>query len=269
MSGNQTKNNSNLTDIFSGLEYFCVFVGEPRSGHSVVGTIINAHRNALISHNLGIFDYISRKISRYELFSLILERDRWLFERNREIGGYSYNIPEQWLGYYEELRVIGDKRAGATSRYLSRHPTALAELSSIVGLPICVIHHIRNPWDNISSIYSRKILGQERSLSESADFYFDMLDGCMCGLSEADAGIKVVRTYHEELVSDPVSVVKVILDSLSLPIDDEFLSGCQKFVHDSPRMTRYNVDWPEDLRIRIEDKIQEYEFLRRYSHSVP
>ena len=34
------------------LKYYCMFIGYPSSGHSVVGAFIDAHRNAIVSHEL-------------------------------------------------------------------------------------------------------------------------------------------------------------------------------------------------------------------------
>ena len=39
-------------DDFDRVERFCLFVGYPRSGHSIVGAVLNAHRDAVISHEL-------------------------------------------------------------------------------------------------------------------------------------------------------------------------------------------------------------------------
>ena len=38
--------------IWDGLDSFCLFCGYRRSGHSAIGSVIDAHPDALISHEL-------------------------------------------------------------------------------------------------------------------------------------------------------------------------------------------------------------------------
>ena len=255
-------------EMFPELERFCVFVGEPRSGHSVLGTLINAHRNALISHNLDVLDLLRSGLGRADILQRIRERDRWMARRNREIGGYRYEVPGTWLGWDDAVRVIGDKRAGATSRYLYEEPDLLSRLQETIGLPLCVIHHVRNPWDNISSICTRKTLGQERTLEETTDYYFQMLEGCVRGLSAMDPSMTLLRTYHEDMIRDPETELPRIFAHLELPLDEAFLGHCLRFIHPAPRQTRHDVNWPAGLIADIESRIRRYGFLDRYAFEM-
>jgi len=44
---------------FSKLRNFVLFVGYPRSGHSLVGSLIDAHPHAIIAHEVKILAYVS------------------------------------------------------------------------------------------------------------------------------------------------------------------------------------------------------------------
>lgn len=250
---------------FSKLERYCAFVGQPRSGHSVLGALINAHRNALVSHNLDALDYLRAGVAPDDLFSLILERDRWLADQDREIGGYSYDVPGLWTGYVEELRVIGDKRAGATSRHLMEDPTLLRDLPARVGLPVSVIHHVRNPWDNIASIAAREGIARGRSLPELADYYFSLLDAAQRGIAAVGSETRVLRTYHEDLIREPKAELRGVFALLDLPVGAAFLDDAARFLHAKPRPTRHAADWPAGLVDSIAERAQAYEFLDRYS----
>jgi hypothetical protein len=253
---------------FDGLQRFCIFVGQSRSGHSVVATLLNAHRHAVVSHNLDALGHLHEGVDREHLFLLILERDRWLGEQDREIGGYSYDVEGLWLGDHGDIRVIGDKRAGATSRLLSAEPGRLRTLADEVGLPVHVIHHVRNPWDNISSIWSRRTLGVDRTLSEAADHYFEMLDGAVRGLAAAAGELRWLRTYHEDLIATPSPVLEELFGLLELPVDAPFLDACAAFIHAEPRRTRQDAPWTQGLIRDVEARVREFAFLDRYSFDV-
>lgn len=250
---------------FDGVERYCIFVGQSRSGHSVLGTLLNAHRHALVSHNLDALDYLAAEVGRDDLFLLILERERWMAERERKIGGHSYDVPGLWLDDHSDIRVIGDKRAGATSRHLAKNPDLIRALPARVGHEVCAIHHVRDPFDNISSIWTRKTLGIERSLPEAADHYFEMLDGAVRGLSAAGANIHWIRTYHEDLIREPRSVLIPVFAMLELVVDEYFLKKCEAFVHNELRRTRHAAPWSPELKREVAERARAYNFLDRYA----
>ena len=249
---------------FAAIERFCVFVGQPRSGHSVVGTLVNAHRHAVVSHNLDALAYLRAGVGRGELFQLILERDRSFSAGERKMGRYSYAVPGQWLGYYDEIRVLGDKRAGATSRHLAAQPTLLRDLPAVVGLPVVVIHHVRNPWDNIASIWQWGHTRRGRDLPEVAEAYFARSEAAARGLAEAGSAVRLLRSFQEELIRDPRALMRRVLDGLCLPVDDSFLEACERFVHREPRPTRHAVPWPDGLVAGIAERAQRCDFLAHY-----
>ena len=249
---------------FAALERFVLFVGHPRSGHSAVGTLINAHRHAAVSHNLDALALLRDGVRPDELFERILERDRSFAADGGRMGRYSYDVPGQWLGHHGEIRVVGDKRSGATSRHLAGQPTLLRELPALVGLPVVVIHHVRNPWDNIASIWQWEHTRRGRDLPEVAEAYFGRSEAATRGLAEAGSQVRLLRTFQEDLVRDPRSQMRRVLDGLGLHADDSFLDACQRFVHREPRRTRHEVPWPEGLVARIAEHAQRCEFLAHY-----
>jgi len=249
---------------FKAVERFCLFVGQPRSGHSVLGTLINAHRNAVISHNLDALAELLRGAGRDELFERILERDRSFAAEGRKMGRYSYAVPGQWLGHHDEIRVIGDKRAGATSRHLAGQPRLLRELPAAIGLPVVVIHHVRNPWDNIASIWQWEHTRRGRDLPEVAEAYFARTQAAVRGIAEAGAGVRLLRSFHEELIRDPRAQMRGLLEGLDLVADDSFLDACEGFVERESRPTRLEIRWPDGLVARVAEHAQRCDFLAHY-----
>ncbi len=251
--------------LFDRVQRACLFVGQPRSGHSVLGALLNAHRNILISHNLDVLHYLRAGFDREELFHLILERERWLGKRGRRIGGYVYDLPGQWLGYHDELRVIGDKRAGSTSQHLSADPDLLKRFADRLGMPVIVIHHLRNPWDNISSLWTRADIRRGRSMPELVRWYFEMLEGALAAAARPQESVRVVRTYHEDMVRDPSMVLSPVLDALGVSGSPEYLDACRRFVHPGIRRTRDTAPWTDRLIEQVDERRRMFPPMARYS----
>src|SRR5438874_12177441 len=93
------------------VERFLLFVGYPRSGHSIVGAMLNAHPNAVIAHELHVWRQILAGRTREEVFARILARAYW-FDLRGNRTNYSYDIPHQWQGRFDRLELVGDKCAG-------------------------------------------------------------------------------------------------------------------------------------------------------------
>jgi len=123
------------------LRAYCLLLGTPRSGHSLIGAMLNAHPNAIIAHDLDVTRPLADGLRRNQLCWLILRRDRKFTHLDRSVGaGNDYAIPGQRQGRYESLEVIGSKRGGAASRAFAADPTLFARLARTVGVPMRIVH---------------------------------------------------------------------------------------------------------------------------------
>ena len=100
-----------------------MFIGYPRSSHSLVGSILDAHPEIIIPHQYDVLKYWNkyrsstarkRKISKYHLFYDLHQQSseqaifgiRSTFARAGSMGGYNYNVPGLWQGGYQtRIRV--------------------------------------------------------------------------------------------------------------------------------------------------------------------
>jgi Sulfotransferase family len=247
---------------FERVARFCLFVGYPRSGHSVVGALLNAHRNAVISHELNAPDLILAGCSRDVLYSRILARAYW-FDLRGNTSNYSYQVPGQWQGRFEDLRVIGDKRGGAVTRSIAAHDDFLARVRALVGIPLRLIHVVRNPFDNISAISS----WHQLSLEDSVEFYFQHCRttstlGDRCGTDE------LITLRHEEVIREPQRVLSRLCDFLGLEPAPEFLEDCARVVFPSPTYSRRKIVWPPAIVRDVERRAREHADLAAYRFEV-
>ena len=247
------------TGDFGRVERFCLFAGYPRSGHSLVGAMLNAHPDAVIAHEVSATGLIDRGCSREDLYARILAR-AWWFNMRRNQGVYSYEVPTGWQGRYRRLRVIGDKRGGQTSRYIAAHPDFLDRLREFVGVPIRLIHVVRNPFDNITAI----ALADGRTLEESTDFYFSHCEAT-AGLDRACADNELITVSHERMFQEPQQVLLSLCRFLGLEPDPKYVDACCSVIFPKPTYTRRKVDWPAALVRETEDRMRQYPFLGGYA----
>lgn len=246
-------------NVFDDLKVLCLFIGYPRSGHSLMGSLINAHRNAVISHELDLLRYVEWRFTRGQLLALILEKDAAFGELNRKWTGYSYAVPGQFQGRFEELLVIGDKKGGATTARLRRNPRLIDRLRSTFELPVRFIHVVRNPYDNIATISNRT----DRGLDYAIERYCRDL----AANSEliARVGSETVLTIrHESLIADPIDTIASVCSFLTLKPSPEYLEAGASIIHETPKRTRSQVSWTEHQLETVRDCIEKYDFIRDY-----
>ena len=143
-------------DDFADVRTFLLFVGHPRSGHSLVGSLLDAHPDVVVSHELDALKYVAAGYRRAQLFTLVLEHSKANAAAGRKSWGYSYAVPDQWQGRYDRLQVVGDKRG----RRDDGPPRRATRAASTGWRPRCryrssVVQVVRDPFDNIATMWRR------------------------------------------------------------------------------------------------------------------
>ncbi len=249
-------------DDFDRVACFSLFVGYPRSGHSIVGALLNAHRSAVISHELDASPLILAGCSRDELYSRILARAYW-FDLRGNTSNHVYQVPNQWQGRFADLRVIGDKRGGAVTRCIAAHPDFLAHLRGLVAVPLRLIHVVRNPFDNISAIS----IWHELSLADSVEYYFRHCQ-TTATLEDLCQARELITLHHEEFLRRPEQVLAELCDSLGLDRYPGYLEDCCSVLFETPTHTRRKVAWTPSLVRDVERRMRAYPFLAGYGFGV-
>ena len=193
---------------FACVARFCLFVGYPRSGHSIVGALLNAHRNAVIAHELNAAQLIVDGCTRDALYSRILARASWFNWRgNVAETQHSYQVPHQWQGRFQTLRVIGDKRGGAVTRCLAAQPEFLDRVRALVAC--------RCGWCASSatrSTTSARSRSGSASRSTRRRVHFRHCQ-TTARLSELCEPAEVITVHHEQMIHDPRSALSACVHS--------------------------------------------------------
>jgi Sulfotransferase family len=238
-----------------------VFVGHPRSGHSLVGALLDAHPDVVVAHEADLLKYVAAGFGRDQLIALLVRRERERVEAGHVSGsGYTYAVPDQWQGRYRRLTVVGDKKGGRSTLRLADDPDLLDRLAAATGVPVRAVQVVRNPWDNIATMASR---APRRSLADHVDLYFEMA-GTVDAVRAAVPAERFHTLCHEDLVADPRGTVAALCRYLDVPVEPDHLSACASVVFPVPRRTRDGVDWPDDVQRSVVERAARHPWLDAY-----
>ena len=244
---------------FATVRRFLLFVGHPRSGHSLVGSLLDAHPDVVVSHELDALKYVAAGYRRAQLFSLVLEHSKTNAAAGRKSWGYSYAVPGQWQGRYAELAVVGDKRGRATTARLATDPGLFDRLAATVKVPVAVLQVVRDPFDNIATMWRRG----HKPLDQQVDTYF-----ALCATVEDVARHVGPGSYHrlrlEDLIADPQGRLADVCRFLGVEPDPTYLDACASIVLDAPRRTRDDAPWTPELCGEVERRAQQHAWLTPY-----
>jgi sulfotransferase family protein len=248
-----------LSNSLDSLRYYCTFIGYPRSGHSLVGSLLDAHPNIIIAHELDSLLFLKSGFSDRQLYYLLLENSRIFAQHGRVWGAYSYAVPDQYQGRYTELRVIGDKKGGGTTDRIRQDWHLLERLVRTVTLTHRFVHVIRNPFDNIATIAKR----QTRDVARVADWYISLCRTNQRLRSELQE--KVMDLHYEDFLQTPTACLARLCEFLGLAPDDDYLNACCAIINPTLHKSRHEVIWTAGARQLVEREIRNCDFLRGYS----
>jgi hypothetical protein len=247
-------------DLFNQVETYCMFVGYPRSGHTLIGALLDAHPDAIIGNGVDALKFVKLGFGRQQLFSLLLEDSQLAARDGRKNNNYSYVVPNQWQGKFRTLKVIGDKRGGLSTRSLALDPALLTRLRQTVGAKLRVIHIVRNPYDNIATICLRRA---DQSLEKSIHEYFALCRKVGDIKSRLEPA-ELIEMRHEAFVADPRGGLTDYCRLLGLDAPPDYLEDCAGTVFEAPRRTRFKVEWAAADIENVARQMEAFPFLVGY-----
>ncbi len=247
--------------VFSQLKCFALFIGQPRGGNSLVGSLLNAHRNLCLSQELSVLRYVSRSYRRSQLLWLIYRQDREGGRRGHFDHDYRYAVPGQWQGCFEDLVAIGDVKAGASTEIIGRNPDLLIQLRQLVGIPLRLFHVVRNPFQVIAAIQHQR---PEVPIESIVDRYFKRCETNLRVMNDPFNGVMTLR--WEQLLATPRESLTQLCEHLDLPVDSAYLDACQLVLSEQSieQTLRVRVPWNQNLVDGIYRQMESYPFLQGY-----
>lgn len=246
---------------FDEVERFCLFLGYPRSGHTIVASMLAAHPDAAIAIELDALRYVAAGFGREQIYTLLMQRSVTQSPTSYE---YDYTVAGQWQGRVRRLRVIGDKEAGMTNLRLRWEPDLIDRLRDLIGVPLRVVHIVRHPLDNITTMLTR---GDADHLRQAIGTYFRFATNARDAIERLGAD-EVMTRHQESLIADPRATLEQLCQFLGLEADPPYLDACASIVMSKPKRTRESIDWPASLVAEVKAQAREVDFLSSYDIST-
>ncbi len=252
---------------FKTINKYCLFIGYQRSGSSLVGSLLDAHPNVVIAHELNAMKLFESKFTKQQIYYLLLKNSQEFAQQGRSWSGYSYQVPNQWQGDFENLQIIGDKKAALSTIKLGQNPQLLDRIKKTIQLPIKFIHVYRNPYDNITTMFKKK----DRKRTEILDFkgtinyYFDLCE-TINSIKNTIPAQDIFDLKQESLILDPQKTLKELCDFLKIKTTSEYLNDCASIIFKSPHKTRETIQWKEEEIELVKSKMLKFDFLKEYCY---
>jgi len=240
---------------------YCLFMGAPRNGHSLVGSMLDAHRNVVMAHELGVPKYMAAHFSVRQLQLLLIANSQQHAARGRRHIDYSHAIPGQWQGRFESLRVIGDKHGEGFLLSVQARPWLVQVLIERLD-PLYFIHVVRNPFDAIASVVdsTKRKISLEQGVS-----YFERLYETLMQVQDQLAPGRLHELRFEDLQSHPREQLAMVCQFLDVDPTVDYLDACASIMLTELPDHRNRVHWDDASRQKVNALIKKYSFLSGYA----
>ena len=282
---------------FANIQTFCLFVGFARSGHTLIGEILNAHPEVIIGRETQVLRLAleNPEFSREDIFTrIMLHRAK----TGNQFMGYDYYVPTNY-GKSDTIKVLGDTKGRENVSLIIKSYSEEGKwtgndiLNQMRNLPsdepeskpyrFRVFFWVRNPFDNIATIAERgsrrkagadmkglppqkliKFSADKDTLGTSINRYFKACQQNEIVLRFLDKE-ELFQCRHENFVAHPREILVECADFLGVEALPEWLDACVSIVNPVPHKSRHKIDWTDEQRQKVEEGIKRYDFLRGYS----
>ena len=268
-------------------ETFLQFAGFPRSGHSLIGALVDAHPNALVSHELdaaGLFYKglpLSRVMALCAAYAAKFERDgKWW-------NGFSYAVED--APPKAAIRLVGDKKGEKLVRWCAADPGLLPRMRAEAGsIRLPVVFVLRHPLDNVATLtlaegdeYDRLRIEQPREAFGAAlrtaqaagDVPATVSDAAIDNYARLCAGATALRAQLpegdrldvtlEEAIAEPAAALASLEAFLRLPPSAPWREAAARLVRGGGR-SRDKIAWRPEQRARMRDIVRATPFLSHF-----
>jgi hypothetical protein len=251
---------------FRDVRTFCFFVGHNKSGTSLVGGLLDAHPNIILSDEVDALQYVEAGFGRDQIFYLLCKGSRAEARKGRvtarRLQPYSYFVPGQWQGRTATRLVVGDSTSGTSTRRLGVSPDLFDRLSELMmGTDVRLIQVIRNPFDPISTMMVRG----RRSFQNAIDHYFSACE-TLVEIRRRLGTASLLPVRYETFVTDPEDGLTAVCRFLGVHVDPDYLKACGGIVRRRPDRSREMVHWTQPWVDAVERRIDSFDFLKGYSY---
>jgi len=244
---------------YAELNCFVLIVGNARSGSTLLGAVIDAHPHALVANESSASVNFWRDTNRQEILDEIRRNSEGNRASGRPSAGYGYLIAKKMAGDFG-IRVMGDKIWNPATLLLHGDHGLLGWLTDTLGVPIKIVHAIRNPFDVVATMHAKS----RAPIRDRIAWYFMHCDAVQA-IREHNRSAGYLDVHHEGLIASPDRTIANLCDFLELDHDREHVQACKGLLFDQPRQTRFDVQWDAADIERVVAGMARHDFLARYA----
>ena len=271
----------------------------PRSGSTLLGYLLTAHRNMVIANEPTNYrEKLYSEVPPMALMNYILYTDKMRFEEARKVQSTekpekvstldnsvkrAYNkqdryifVPNQWQARCELLQVIGIKNSLPLAKRLSEEGIMKfkAQLRKVGIKSLKFISTVRNPYDMISTdVMYRARNPRTSSLTEEQKHNlitkkmknrFANLCEITEKIIESSKAEDVFMHKHEDMVASPAKQLTKLCEFLKVPAFPDYLDDCASVVRKNANKSRHELDWSDQQKEEMAKLIDKYHFFSGY-----
>ena len=240
----------------SNITRYVMFLGFARSGHSFIGSVIDAAPNTLIANEHNAFQRFlnSEYNTSFGLFQDLATNSIRCGLYGR-VQIYNYTIPNSWQGRANVLTVIGDKKGGTTTKLLRKHPHAFDSFLTWLGIQVYIVVVFRNPFDMIATQSYRshpdKIISDADVLKvlNSYSFILDYIEQH----PNLKFHVMTMEKFAERTGLEFIRLCKFT----GMECNDDLFRQVNTTVHHKVHKRRYEMKWLPEQKQKVETFIQQ------------
>ena len=277
--------------VIDRVRTFVFFLGHPRSGHSIVASLMDSHPHVVISHEADVFSKIYRGSlapTKQEIFNAIWKNTRRTIisgkrAESHDEKGYTLFVDGLYQGRYSDyIDVIGDKKAHVTTMMLLRKPDKWLDVFNTLNSlteTLKVIYVIRNPYDNIATMIlytfnTKHEVGDAKQSNQTYKVDSDTIEGqiklyFLRYKAVIDArkayNLDIIQIHGKDLISDPRGTLLKLCNDLGVACSNNYLDICSNKIFKTESRTRHKIMWTDRQLRMIQNNIERFSSLRGYN----
>jgi len=242
---------------------FVMIIGNARSGSTLLGAVLDGHPRAVVANESAASFQLWRGWNGPDILRDVLHNASQMAAEGRLSEGYRYQVGLPPEAKPEPL-VAGDKVWNPALLILHGNPHLLSSLEERLGMPVRLIHAIRNPYDVIATMHRRS----GAPIEDRIRWYFMHCEAA-AAVRSRQPGDRFLEAHHADLVADPAAELARLLAFVALPPDDSHLEAIRGLLFSRPRRSSENIDWQPAQIAEIALRMKDFAFLDRYRGEQP
>ncbi|MFK8012623.1 MAG: sulfotransferase [Marinicellaceae bacterium] len=233
----------------SRINQLVLFVGHAHSGHSIIGSILDAHNDIALANEVNIVKLIHEyQLTQVEIESILLHYSLLNGDSNSwHNSEYVYKIKNSLQGKTKNPTIIGDKKAGGTTRIFYNNPQLLNKIMQIYGDELKFVFVERNPVDIVAaySYYMKQPPSQ---------FHVDRFNENLNTVKLIQSTVQdhqFLKIKQEKFIKQPYEVVVKLLEFLNINYEPSQIDKWVKNVRADIPGKSSQIEIPAKLLVQL------------------